>query len=104
MVAMLWGLDRSPAPGVHVFELPGFVRMLRAGPCDVGVGGWGCGRVEAYALRGMGWCNTIPEEPHCIGSAVARADDGTLLADVGVGVGAGASMPGEGVTGVEAML
>lgn len=81
--------------------------MLRAGPCDVGVGGWGCGRVEAYALRGMGWCNTIPEEPHCIGSAVARADDGTPLADVGGGTGAaaGAGMPpGEGVTGVEAML
>ena len=76
--------------------------MLRAGPCDVGVGGWGCGRVEAYARRGMGWCNTIPEEPHCIGSPVVRADDGTPVADVADGAVAG--MPAEAVTGVEAML
>lgn len=75
--------------------------MLRAGPCDVGVGGWGCGRVEAYARLGMGWCSTIPEEPHCIGSPVVRADDGTLAADA---VGAAAGMPAVAVTGVEAML
>ncbi|KOX70715.1 hypothetical protein WN51_02139 [Melipona quadrifasciata] len=76
-------------------ELPLYLRqlqMLRAGPCDVGVGGWGCGRVEAYARRGMGWCNTIPEEPHCIGSPVVRADDGRPVADV---AGAVAGMPAE---------
>ena len=38
---MLCGRWRKEAPEVQVLELPGLARVLKAGPCVVGVGEWG---------------------------------------------------------------